>query len=66
MKLICEKEKLLLGLNNVTRTSVGRTTTPILEGILITLKNNQVILTTNDLEIGMECILDNCDIIDRM
>ena len=65
MKLICEKEKLLLGLNNVTRTSVGRTTTPILEGILITLKNNQVILTTNDLEIGMECVLENCDIIEE-
>ena len=57
MKLKCEKDKLLLGLNNVSRTSVGRTTTPILEGILITLTNNKVILTTNDLEIGMECII---------
>ena len=44
MKFICEKEKLLIGLNNVTRTSVGRTTTPILEGILITAKNNDIIL----------------------
>ena len=65
MKLRCEKEKLILGLNNVSRTSVGRTTTPILEGILITLKNNEVILTTNDLEIGMECILKDCDIIEE-
>ncbi len=65
MKLRCEKEKLLLGLNNVTRTSVGRTTTPILEGILITLKNNEVILTTNDLEIGMECILKDCDVVEE-
>ena len=65
MKLICEKEKLILGLNNVSRTSVGRTTTPILEGILITLKDNKVILTTNDLEIGMECVLDDCDIIEE-
>lgn len=62
MKLICEKEKLLLGLNNVIRTSVGRTTSPILEGILISLKNNQVTLTTNDLEIGMEYILRDVDI----
>lgn len=38
MKFICEKENLLLGLNAVSRTSVGRTTTPILEGILLTLK----------------------------
>ena len=65
MKLICEKEKLLLGLNNVIRTSVGRTTTPILDGILIVLKNKQVILTTNDLEIGMEYILRDVDIVEE-
>jgi DNA polymerase-3 subunit beta len=57
MKFTCEKEKLLIGLNNVVRTSVGRTTTPILEGILIKLKENKLILTTNDLEIGMEYII---------
>ncbi len=62
MKLICEKEKLLIGLNNVIRTSVGRTTSPILEGILITLKKNKIILTTNDLEIGMECIINDVQI----
>ncbi len=62
MKLNCEKEKLLLGLNNVIRTSVGRTTSPILEGILITLKKNKVILTTNDLEIGMEYVINDVDI----
>ena len=65
MKFICEKENLLLGLNAVSRTSVGRTTTPILEGILLTLKNNQLIMTTNDLEIGMEYTLDNCDAIEE-
>jgi len=65
MKLICEKEKLLLGLNNVIRSSVGRTTTPILDGILIVLKKNQVILTTNDLEIGIEFILKDAEIIEE-
>ncbi len=65
MKFICEKENLLLGLNAVSRTSVGRTTTPILEGILLTLKNNQLIMTTNDLEIGMEYVIDNCDAIEE-
>lgn len=65
MKFICEKENLLLGLNAVSRTSVGRTTTPILEGILLTLKKNQLIMTTNDLEIGMEYTLDNCDAIEE-
>ena len=56
MKFICEKENLLLGLNAVSRTSVGRTPTPILEGILLTLKNNKLIMTTNDLEIGIEYV----------
>lgn len=62
MKLKCEKEKLLLGLNSVSRSSIGRTTQPILDGILITLKKDRVILTTNDLEIGMEYVIDNVDI----
>lgn len=65
MKFICEKENLLLGLNAVSRTSVGRTTTPILEGILLTLKNKELIMTTNDLEIGMEYVIDNCDAIEE-
>lgn len=65
MKFICEKEKLLIGLNNVTRTSVGRTTTPILEGILITAKNNNIVLTTNDSEIGMEYIINETEIIEE-
>lgn len=62
MKFLCQKENLLIGLNNVSRASVGRTTNPILEGILLVLKNNQLILTTNDLEIGIEYIIENCDI----
>lgn len=65
MKFICEKENLLLGLNAVSRTSVGRTTTPILEGILLTLKKNELIMTTNDLEIGMEYVVNNCTVIEE-
>lgn len=60
MKFICEKEKLLLGLNYVTRTSVGRTTDAILEGVLLNLKNNSLTLTTNDLDIGMEYVITDC------
>ena len=44
MKFVCEKENLMLGLNAVSRTSVGRTTTPILEGILLTLKKKELIM----------------------
>lgn len=65
MKFICEKGNLLIGLNNVARTSVGRTTKPILDGILITLKNKEAILTTNDLEIGMEYTLTNLNVIEE-
>lgn len=65
MKFICEKEKLLIGLNSVSRSSVGRTTTPILEGILINVKKNTIILTTNDLDIGMEYTLNNVETIEE-
>ena len=65
MKFICEKEKLLIGLNYVTRSSVGRTTDPILEGILINIKENKLILTTNDLDIGMEYIINECNIFEE-
>lgn len=65
MKFICEKEKLLMGLNSVNRTSVGRTTTPILEGILINVKKNNLILTTNDLDIGMEYVIHDFECIEE-
>jgi len=58
MKFICEKEKLMIGLNTVSRSSVSRTTTPILDGILINVTNEEIILTTNDSEIGMECKIE--------
>ena len=65
MKFKCEKENLIVGLNSVNRTSVGRTTTPLLEGILISLKKNKLILTTNDLEIGMEYTIQDIDCIEE-
>ena len=65
MKFVCEKEKLLIGLNYVTRTSVGRTPDPILEGILLNLKNNTLVLTTNDLDIGMEYEIKDCYIVEE-
>ncbi len=65
MKFVYEKEKLLIGLNSVSRASVGRTTTPILEGILINVKKNNIVLTTNDLDIGMEYTLEEGEIIEE-
>ena len=54
MKIICEKDKILKALNSVTKAVAVRTTMPILEGILIQTNDNQIKLTTYDLEIGIE------------
>lgn len=64
MKFNCEKEKLMIGLNSVSRASVGRTTEPILEGIFINVKKDCVILTTNDLDIGMEYTINDIESIE--
>jgi len=57
MKFKCCKEELIIGLNNITRSSLLKTTMPILEGVLIETIENNIKLTTNDLEIGSEYIL---------
>ena len=54
MKIICEKEKLLKGINSVVKAVPTRTTMPILEGILIQTNTNQLKLTSYDLELGIE------------
>ena len=58
MKFICEKEKILKGINSVINGVSSKTTMPILEGILIQTNNNELKLTSYDLEIGIEYILD--------
>ena len=45
MKIVCEKEKLLKGINSVVRGVPTRTTMPILEGILIQTNDNELKLT---------------------
>lgn len=57
MKLKCKKENLILALNSITRNSLSKTTMPILEGVLIETFENSLKLTTNDLEIGSEYII---------
>ena len=46
MKIICEKEKLIKGINSVIRGVPTRTTLPILEWILIQTNKNEIKLTT--------------------
>ena len=64
MKIICEKEKLLKGINSVINGVASKTTMPVLEGILIQTNDNEVKLTTYDLEIGIEYIIE-CDVKDQ-
>ena len=58
MKIVCENEKLLKGINSVVKGVSSKTTMPILEGILIQTNDNNLKLTTYDLEIGIEYIMD--------
>ena len=59
MKFICEREKLLKAINSVVKGVASKTTMPILEGILIQTNDNEIKLTTYDLEIGIEYIIES-------
>jgi len=58
MKFICERETILKGINSVINGVSSKTTLPILEGILIQTNDNEIKLTSYDLEIGIEYILE--------
>lgn len=61
MKIICYKDKILKAINSVVKGVASKTTMPILEGILIQTNDNEIKLTTYDLEIGIEYIMD-CEV----
>ena len=61
MKIVCEKDTILKAINSVTKAVASKTTMPILEGILIQTNDKEVKLTTYDLEIGIEYII-NADV----
>lgn len=54
MKLICSKQNLLYGVNIVSKAVPTRTTMAILECILINASTNEIKLTANDMELGIE------------
>ena len=63
MQFKIEKNSLLKGIDTVSNAIPNSTTIPVLEGILIQAKDKKLILTTYDLEIGIEyTIEDNVDI----
>ena len=64
MKLICSKSNLLHGVNIVSKAVPTRTTMAILECILIDASANEIKLTANDMELGIQTEISG-DIIDR-
>ena len=61
MKIVCYKDKILKAINSVVRGVASKTTMPILEGILIQTNDNEIKLTTYDLEIGIEYVME-CEV----
>ena len=58
MKLICPKAELLKGVNIVMKAVPSKTTMPILECILIDASTNNIKFTSNDMELGIETIIE--------
>jgi DNA polymerase-3 subunit beta len=61
MQIVCYKDKILKAINSVVKGVASKTTMPILEGILIQTNDNDIKLTTYDLEIGIEYVMD-CEV----
>ena len=58
MKITCSKNELVKGVNIVSKAVPTRTTMAILECILIDASTNEIKLTANDMEIGIETIIE--------
>ena len=58
MKIICSKTSLLKSVNISLKAVPSKTTMPILECILMDATTNQIKFTTNDMELGIETIVD--------
>lgn len=64
MKIICSKSNLFHGVNIVSKAVPSRTTMAILECILIDASTNEIKLTANDMELGIETKIEG-DIVER-
>lgn len=58
MHIICDKSKLIEGMNIVMKAIPGKTTMIILECVVIEVKDNQIKLIANDLQLGIETLID--------
>ena len=58
MKIRCQKTDLVKGVSIVSKAVPSKTTMPILECILIDATTNTIKLTANDMELGIETVID--------
>ena len=58
MKIVCTKSNLLNGVQIVSKAVPSKTTMSILECILIDSRNGEIKLTANDMELGIETIIE--------
>lgn len=58
MKLICSKSNLLSGVQTVSKAVPNKTTMSILECILVDASKGIITLTANDMEMGIETVID--------
>ncbi len=58
MRIVCNKSKLSTGIGIVSKAVSTKTSLPILECILLEVKNGKIKLTANDLEIGIETYVE--------
>ncbi len=64
MKLICSKSSLLNGVQIVSKAVPNKTTMSILECILVDASRGVITLTANDMELGIETIIEG-EIVER-
>ena len=58
MKIVCTKSNLVKGVSIVSKAVPSKTTMPILECILIDATTDIIKLTANDMELGIETIIE--------
>lgn len=58
MKIICQKLNLVSGINIVLKAVSNKSTMPILECIIIDVTTNTIKLISNDMELGIETIVE--------
>lgn len=64
MKFVCSKSNLLAGVQTVAKAVPSKTTMSILECILINTTKGNITLTANDMELGIETVIEG-DIVEK-